>query len=42
MKEYTNCNDVIQAALLAAVSNKHVTDTGSSGSGGRFCPRGWW
>jgi hypothetical protein len=38
LKEYTNCNDVIQAALLAAVSNKHVTDTGSSGSGGSFLP----
>jgi hypothetical protein len=38
LKEYTDCSDVIQRALLTSVSNHHVSDTGQSGSGGSFLP----
>jgi hypothetical protein len=38
LKEYTNCNDVVQRALLASVSGQHLSDTGASGSGGSFLP----
>ena len=36
VKEYTDCYDVINRALLAAVGGVH--DTGSGGSGGSFLP----
>lgn len=39
VKEYTDCYDVIQRALLAEVSGSHNhASTGSGGSGGSFLP----
>jgi hypothetical protein len=38
-KEYTNCQDVLQRALLAQLAGTHPTGNGSgSGSGGSFLP----
>jgi hypothetical protein len=39
VKEYTDCYDVIQHALLGQVSGSHPSGTGGSGgSGGSFLP----
>jgi hypothetical protein len=39
VKEYTDCYDVVQRALLAGVAGTHPTDSGGSGgSGGSFLP----
>jgi hypothetical protein len=39
IKEYTNCYDVIQRALVAQVGGQKVSSTGdASGSGGSFLP----
>ncbi len=39
VKEYTDCYDVVQRALLADVAGSHPTDSGGSGgSGGSFLP----
>jgi hypothetical protein len=36
VKEYTNCYDVIQRALLSQIGGSHAGGGGSSGSGGSF------
>jgi len=38
VKEYTNCYDVINRALLAAISGQHLGGGGSGGSGGSLLP----
>jgi hypothetical protein len=39
VKEYTDCYDVVQRALLAGVAGSHPTNSGGSGgSGGSFLP----
>jgi hypothetical protein len=39
VKEYTDCYDVIQRALLAGVAGSHPSDSGGTGgSGGSFLP----
>jgi hypothetical protein len=38
VKEYTNCYDVIQRALLGQISGTQPTKSGTGGSGGSFLP----
>jgi hypothetical protein len=38
VKEYTDCYDVIQRALLAQIGSSHQNGGGGQGSGGSFLP----
>ena len=38
VKEYTDCYDVIQRALLAQIGSSHQSGGGGQGSGGSFLP----
>jgi flagellar basal body-associated protein FliL len=38
VKEYTNCSDVIQRALLNDIQGVHPTKSGSGSGGGSFLP----
>jgi hypothetical protein len=38
MKEYTNCSDVIQRAIIAQIGSTNGSSTTSGSSGGSFLP----